>query len=977
MSIQELYWKAFTCFRQLLSSLGEADDNTGTLADDFGRLKVWAQNVAAHRHGTISLDHRLREASMMKKLVEDMLNDLRNALEEASKIISGEAQPEYQNIVTKIQLPEPPEISKLAEANELSLADSRKTLHTESIKAFESIETSQESELIPVDAENRCDSESPELSEVDEIAELNDLMQADPEILHFMEFNTPLFQTKTQISHIITYLYRISIAISSPAPQDRLERMPTNSMSHYLAFDIDHISNKYKFDDKDQYLLERLGKANTKRRQVFKYYQDHHQRIIGRRPTSPEAASQPGSPGLENSEIDENDFYQSVVDRSDMYTTVNTFYEGDRKFSVFKPFDLDSRSETGFSETSYASSSADSDNLRVPDPPEEAKKGPFQCPYCFIIVETESRASWKKHVFEDLRPYVCTFKDCTTASHLFSNRHDWFNHENDTHRREWFCNKCTEAFTSADNFRVHLKSNHAEIISHDQDPDQQLDIYIDRAERPIQSEQPCPLCDKKLNPRQLQSHLGRHMQQISLFSLPGVSEENGYTKSESNSDQDTTEDESSSEDSDSALNQNKKRAKFPQIANVFGQIHACLQDSFAKMECKCDKSHVVYLELPTQINDKNRSNNNKKLSTLLFAYKAESPTHPIHWCIVEFESIDYVDSSLHLIETNKSGESLAQPGESSVAGEVKQPFKRRTMSFLSTPDRKDAGDSGLGGSDGLQSSGSRRKSKSNIGQQSNKVPSHQNIIENLCSEIQTSTSSATVNDLGILSSNKYRYSYILRPRRKSEEFYNLVDTVSLSVLLDLGLINPMERLELGVILSSAVMQLQDAFWLQEFWGKADIFFLQKRYKTFDRNDLRTPIIAAKPVLNRPLLRQKFRSTPRKRRQPTTNPASSCTAILYSLGLILIELWLGHPGERDDSEWPNLSISSINEYLSAMQEDAGPLYTSAAKSCLIGIDYPIKDLNDQNFQNEAKARIVSKLRLNLDRYVKAHDESRKD
>jgi hypothetical protein len=207
------------------------------------------------------------------------------------------------------------------------------------------------------------------------------------------------------------------------------------------------------------------------------------------------------------------------------------------------------------------------------------------------------------------------------------------------------------------------------------------------------------------------------MQQISLFSLPGASEDNDNAESESDSDQDSAEDEGSSEDSDSAPNQNKKRAQFTQITNFYGRIHACLQDNFATMRCECDRSHVVYLELPTQLEDKNQSNNNKKLLTLLFAYNVVSPTHPIQWCIMEFEPIAYVDSSLHLIDSNKSRESLPQSGESSVAEEIKQPIKQRTVRFLGIPDRrdsgesKDSGDSGFGGLGGLRSSGiSRYKS---------------------------------------------------------------------------------------------------------------------------------------------------------------------------------------------------------------------------------------------------------------------------
>lgn len=109
------------------------------------------------------------------------------------------------------------------------------------------------------------------------------------------------------------------------------------------------------------------------------------------------------------------------------------------------------------------------------------------------------------------------------------------------------------------------------------------------------------------------------MQQIPLFSLPGASEDNENAESESDFDQDSAEDEGSGEDSDSAPNQNKKRPQFTQITNFYGRIHDCLQDNFATMRCECDRSHVVYLELPTQIEDKNQSNNNKKLHlTLLF-----------------------------------------------------------------------------------------------------------------------------------------------------------------------------------------------------------------------------------------------------------------------------------------------------------------------------------------------------------------------
>lgn len=63
--------------------LGASEDAVSTLPDDFGRLKVWAENVAAHCNGTLSLDHRLREALWVKEMVKDLLVDLNTVLEES------------------------------------------------------------------------------------------------------------------------------------------------------------------------------------------------------------------------------------------------------------------------------------------------------------------------------------------------------------------------------------------------------------------------------------------------------------------------------------------------------------------------------------------------------------------------------------------------------------------------------------------------------------------------------------------------------------------------------------------------------------------------------------------------------------------------------------------------------------------------------------------------------------------------------
>jgi hypothetical protein len=206
---------------------------------------------------------------------------------------------------------------------------------------------------------------------------------------------TPLKKVMKEIGNVITCLYQLSIAIKSPAFRDRLEKMEAIDMSYFERLDIEHVQNKHQnVGEKYQYLLVRLGKANTKRRQLLKYHNDHHEKIVGRR-IATEDEIRAEEEGIEGSGYDASvsNYYSEAP--TEMRTTVSTLYEGNMDFVGVTPVNLDSRSEAGVSQTSYASSSTESGSLRVPPPPPGFDEAPFQCPYCFVLVETENRASWK------------------------------------------------------------------------------------------------------------------------------------------------------------------------------------------------------------------------------------------------------------------------------------------------------------------------------------------------------------------------------------------------------------------------------------------------------------------------------------------------------------------------------------------------------------------------------------------------------
>jgi hypothetical protein len=87
VTVASLYWNVIDSFKLLFDYYkGNAStDIPSTLSDEHGRLRVWAENVGAHRQGLMSLDYRLREASRTKKALGNIFGDLTEAVEESKK----------------------------------------------------------------------------------------------------------------------------------------------------------------------------------------------------------------------------------------------------------------------------------------------------------------------------------------------------------------------------------------------------------------------------------------------------------------------------------------------------------------------------------------------------------------------------------------------------------------------------------------------------------------------------------------------------------------------------------------------------------------------------------------------------------------------------------------------------------------------------------------------------------------------------
>ncbi|KAI5810634.1 hypothetical protein BZA77DRAFT_347640 [Pyronema omphalodes] len=531
--ISALYWECIEAFRRLFKHIqehgvnGKKVDIPDKLAGAPGQLQVWAENVGAHRRNSkLSLDYKLREASRYRAHVKVLLVDLKVVLEEALGLLTGELKP--------------PQKTDSADSSEPGAPD---------------------------DDPDSSDDEPEE-----------DVITA----------------TADEVGHSISSLFRLTANIQNLASRDRMERIERIDVSAFGPYDINHVRDKYGLADDAQYLIERLGKANTKRRQLLKYNEQHHDKIAGRRR---DVAGHPGdTESTAGEEPDHQDGKGKGVERQDMVgfseedysfgegsttmqTKVSTVYEGNVSGSLeYHERDDDARSESGFTETSYATSAgptSSSDKLRVPAPPNGYSDEPFQCPYCFKIVthEGSNYMSWQKHVFRDIRPYVCTFRNCSQASRLYSSRHEWFHHECEFHRLEWRCEYCDEVSSSSQAFKNHITKRHRHLLDIES-----IAVLVDRSERVVESSQPCPLCPETHTPKRLQRHLGKHMQQIALFVLPGSLQED-EEDDDDNVEETKDEDIDNEDDGESAESDNGSEERGSKVEDDGGGSPDLLSDS--------------------------------------------------------------------------------------------------------------------------------------------------------------------------------------------------------------------------------------------------------------------------------------------------------------------------------------------------------------------------------------------------------------
>ncbi|KAA8901720.1 hypothetical protein FN846DRAFT_908903 [Sphaerosporella brunnea] len=253
-------------------------------------------------------------------------------------------------------------------------------------------------------------------------------------------------------------------------------------------------------------------------------------------------------------------------------------------------------------------------------------------------------------------------------------------------------------------------------------------------------------------------------------------------------------------------------------------------------------------------------------------------------------------------------------------------------------------------------------------------------INDLCSAIKAAASCSS-GCLGFVEDEKQELQHRLWPPTKSPSSSYIPEPMSLESLLFPGRLDELDRLKLGLKIASAVMQLHATEWLKELWGKRDIFFLQKQMPR--RTNSGDIVQICEPALEMPFVRGSSQDEllPLDHAGETSGTQPSAPfqyeKSLFSLGIVLIELWFEEPLEKlrahpDDCQDDNADYETAKQRVGELLRLAGEDYGLAVSRCINGVrkgpgkfSATKSTLDDEGFKNDVHENVVCLLQKNLE------------
>ncbi|TIA31078.1 hypothetical protein D6C78_09165 [Aureobasidium pullulans] len=175
----------------------------------------------------------------------------------------------------------------------------------------------------------------------------------------------------------------------------------------------------------------------------------------------------------------------------------------------------------------------------------------FVCPYCKERKTIKTEAAWRRHVFSDLKAYICTVAECEL--HMFTSSEAWMSHQLSEHLVVWNCPICDETpFFSGEYFQSHIRFCHPAEFSEEQL--EQLTTSSKHSADSIRASE-CTFCDwavasgdldrctfqdgeVHVTPELFQRHVCSHLEQLALSTSLWTEEDDRKDRIETGSRQD-------------------------------------------------------------------------------------------------------------------------------------------------------------------------------------------------------------------------------------------------------------------------------------------------------------------------------------------------------------------------------------------------------------------------------------------------------
>jgi hypothetical protein len=154
----------------------------------------------------------------------------------------------------------------------------------------------------------------------------------------------------------------------------------------------------------------------------------------------------------------------------------------------------------------------------------------FLCPFCRVEVSIRTQHAWKKHVFKDLKAYVCTSESCNLL--MFESSHQWLAHMLSAHLKIEKCPYCS-AYDPSQDLNQHMQETHPAAVDPNQIP---MLLGTSMQELDKISVKTCQFCDwhTKLSSsarkavkgneifvplQRYRRHVGAHLEEIALSTI--------------------------------------------------------------------------------------------------------------------------------------------------------------------------------------------------------------------------------------------------------------------------------------------------------------------------------------------------------------------------------------------------------------------------------------------------------------------------